>query len=260
MRSSISHTALQQEEDLPNFFDLASQKSLIEKEPWDVLIVLDACRWDAYNYIFETDASPVCNPGVGSTPNWVDSIWTQNKEQWRDVTYISGNIQTDLVGDEHHKDSLRLRECVKKYVPAHEEYDNEVSVVLPETMRDHAVEEEPPMVVHFLQPHTPFIGNFTLKVHNREKYDILPSRKEVEPQTAVQRLIDAGLVDRSVVQTAYLSNLQRVRRSVESIVQMYSNYNVVVTADHGEAFGPDHWDHGGNTNQNRVVPWDARNL
>lgn len=255
----ISHRELFGEDELPDFEEQVSQLRLIDSEPWDVLIVLDACRWDAYRHIYG-ETIPVTVPGNGSTPAWVDAVWTRDTDMWDDVTYISANPQVEGVGDYSYEDSLHITDCVGEYVPLHDDWHDYVKSVHPEQVTDDAIGRDPPLVLHLIQPHTPFIGSFSFSITAESKhYDVVPDAEECEPFSRPQRLVEKGLVDRSVLQTAYLSNLQLTHRYVRRLRKHFTNrgYNVVTTADHGEAFGPEHWDHGGESNQNRVVPWDA---
>lgn len=249
----ISHTVLEKERALPDYESLVPQERLIRQEPWDVLIVLDACRWDAYKHVYN-NCSCVCSVG-SSTLDWVEDVWAA--DDWSDVTYLSANPMTGHVGDRYREDSKHISECVGEYVEVYDEWDSQLGSLHPETLTDAALEYSPPMVVHYIQPHTPFIGDFSFSVSD-DGYDVLPDKRDGGPTTRVSRLVDEGLVDRSVVQTAYLSNLEETRADVQRLIRSFSPYDVVVTADHGEAFGPDRWDHGGNCNQGRVVPWDRK--
>jgi len=71
--------------------DLPDQTRLIHERPWDTLIILDACRFAAfearYEKYLEGDLTKVRSP-ASCTRDWLRRTWT---EEYPDITYISSN-------------------------------------------------------------------------------------------------------------------------------------------------------------------------
>ncbi|RLI83713.1 MAG: hypothetical protein DRP01_08865, partial [Archaeoglobales archaeon] len=65
------------------------QKWLIDKVEWDVLIVLDACRFDVFKRLYGNrfNVEPVISAGT-CTPEWFCRTWQGRR---KDTIYVSGN-------------------------------------------------------------------------------------------------------------------------------------------------------------------------
>lgn len=249
---------LKTDEELPDYDDLAAQEDLIEKEPWDVLICLDACRWDAYQRVYG-EASPVRTPSEHSTIGWMKDIWCNPEYDWSDVTYISANDMTAMVGEgrEHFTDVPNIEQSVDEYIGlSPDEWNVELRTVPPQAFLNNRDSIDPPTVLHFIQPHVPYTcGGFRFDIQS-DNYPLIQGTDEEGCFHRPSRLAREGYVDSGIIEVSYISNLEATVRAVEQIA---NRYDTVITSDHGEAFGPDVWDHGGPyTNRNRVVPWDAR--
>jgi len=73
--------------------DIEDQTSLIRRGDWGVLVILDACRYDAYLMSRERphwgSLRPVYSP-ASITPHWLVRTWMDG--EWGDTIYISANI------------------------------------------------------------------------------------------------------------------------------------------------------------------------
>ena len=128
----------------------------VMNEDWDNLIVLDACRADAFERVADIDSFDQYNPVVSLGSH--SSEWTRRNfagEQFGDTVYVSANPHTSRdAGDSFHK-------IIEMW---NQDFDDDAGTVLPEAMVDAAIEmnKEHPhkrLIVHFMQPHGPFIGS-----------------------------------------------------------------------------------------------------
>lgn len=74
---------------------MENQKDLIEKRDWDVLIILDACRYDYFEEIYkdylEGELKKARSP-ASATIAWLKEIFSE--ESYNDTIYISANPLT----------------------------------------------------------------------------------------------------------------------------------------------------------------------
>jgi hypothetical protein len=173
-------------------------------EDWDTLIVLDACRADAFRQVADTDRFDSVERRVSLGSH--SSEWTRRNfagETFGDTVYVSANPHTSLeAGDAFHR-IVELWET---------DFDEAAGVVLPGAVRDAAIEayESSPdkrLIVHFMQPHGPFVGSDIGDDHT----------------------------DETEYWQAYRENLAYVLPPVHEIIDAVPG-KTVVTADHGQAY------------------------
>ncbi len=194
-------------------------------EDWDTLIILDACRYDLFEArstlpgTLETRISRGSGPAEFLRGNVAD-------RDLRDTVYVTANPQLYRYRDEFE---ARFHDVI--HVWMEEGWDEEYGTVLPETTTRYAVEaaERYPdkrLVVHYLQPHYPFIGAETT-------FDKGHIEAPDEGDVFWLRLTSGELaVPAEVVWDAYAKNLDLVLPYVESLLEAFEG-RTVVTADHG---------------------------
>lgn len=181
---------------------------------WDNLLVLDACRFDKFEELnsMEGELSKVRSQAT-STPQWLKRNFTG---YYDDVVFVAGNpYVSELSGKGfdaeehfHHVD----------HVWDHG-WDEEKGTVTPEMVNERVrvMKERFPekrLIVHYLQPHEPFIGEPSLESGSNWNERI---EKWKSPE----------------LEEAYESNLELVLEQVEELVPELEG-KTVVTADHGE--------------------------
>lgn len=132
-----------------------------------------------------------------------------------------------------------------------EAFDEKFQVTLPAGLVDIADRQEPPVLVHLMQPHTPFIGEVVLAAsHTVQEIDLHPGKSRV------YGFVGQDLVDVRLVRLAYWMNFIEALRAVDTFLSNHQNMDVVLTADHGEVINQNHVGHGGKDDpQNQIVPW-----
>lgn len=127
----------------------------VMEEDWNNLIVLDACRADAFRRVADMEQFDEYRDVVSLGSH--SSEWTRRNfggQEFGDTVYVSANPHTSRdAGDSFHT-------IVEMW---DHDFDEEVGTVPPQAMVDAALEaiEEFPdkrLIVHFMQPHGPFIG------------------------------------------------------------------------------------------------------
>lgn len=249
------------DDDYPHDYEsVPSLIELLQTIDWDTLLVFDACRWDAFETVCG-ESDPVRAPGF-HTSYWVETVIGNDEMDWRDVAYISGNPFTTVSQNVDHV-STRVVEEVAEYVEAFENdtiWDANIGTADPDELTRLAENFTERRVVHYMQPHTPFIGSAVLSMQTGFDEFVINPFEDHEKGSELQYLAKNGHISPELYRTAYLENLARVWEASEPLRE--SSDRVVITADHGEMLGPDTFSHGGPySNQTRVVPfyttWDV---
>lgn len=203
----------------------------VVSEDWDYLIILDACRYDSFKEVNWLEGDLEKKKSKGSTS--VEFLNRNFTDYYYNTVYVSANpfvsphpssahFQREPFNSEDHFP------YVNQVFMNDEHLIEENGVVMPEGVTEEAlktVNEYPDsrMIVHYMQPHGPFIG----------EHSIL-DEKGLET-TGYNEMRDAGLSWRQIKQV-YNANLRRALESVEELIESLDG-KVVITADHGEMLG-----------------------
>lgn len=200
-------------------------------EDWDNLIILDACRYDLFDEVNHIGGqlSAVISGG-SSTSGFLQHNF--GGEVYDDSVYVTANPQVT-----RHKIGRRFVHCTRLW---EEFWDDELRTVLPDAVTDNAitVNEMYPhkrMIIHYIQPHYPFIGDIGQEVeHGEVTGDGVITRERKFPSAWEQ--LRRGSVTRQWVQEAYKENLEIVLPQVERLINLLDGKSVI-TSDHGNSFG-----------------------
>jgi hypothetical protein len=257
---------------------------------WDYLIVLDAARYDVFEEIYDEyldgELTKVRSPG-SATPEWAARTFTGD----HDLTYLSANPFINSLGIPLNELKWGASSGYEWTATEHidtivdlwqEEWDDDLGAVTPQAVTAAArrtIEDgyDGRLVVHYLQPHAPFIQEGTGRKMKRIKagFDDVPAagnapeespeslggrlRRWIEPKLGdselAQRLgmlveLDAGSATdiltggiEDTLRGYYEDNLRLALAETADLVADLDG-EVVVTADHGEAFGESGvWEH-----------------
>jgi hypothetical protein len=208
-------------------------------EDWDNLIVLDACRADLFQDTVDMsmfdDYETVKSAGSNTT-DWSFRNFTGG--EFGDTVYVSGSPNTPkLAGDAFH----HLEEAWE------DAFDEDHHAIMPEPIADLAretIEEYPDkrLIVHFLQPHVPFIPTPELNYYDHyypptsDKNRHSDEYNEIEKPHHAFDALAMELVSKEEVWDGYRRNLEYVMDVVRELVNDLPN-KTVVTSDHGNMFG-----------------------
>jgi hypothetical protein len=211
-------------------------------QDWDNLLILDAARLDMLSSVSPLSPMPVVSKGSES---WEFMSKNFVGRMLHDTVYISANPHTYWLENDVFHDV---------YNPLSTHWDGDTGTVHPEDMvsiAGKAQKEHPEkrLIVHFMQPHFPFLGEsgeeLDLRMTQREGWFTPPDGEEkrrgpsgtnpwydaiVMNNTSPQRIIEA-----------YKENHEIAWAATDKLLDELSGLSVV-TADHanliGERLGP----------------------
>lgn len=199
---------------------------------WDILIVLDACRYD----LFAEFAPKHKVSKYFTNTSSIRSVASTTK-QWLPRTL--DNAPQDIVQSTHYISSTSYLERAVDKPDLHDinhvwkyAIDPETGMTKPEAVTDAAIDAvrnstADRFVVHYLQPHAPFL-------HCPGKYDSL-NNGSGNTQNVWDGLRE-GRYDKDEVWQDYGKNLHRGLDEVETIVRDCQG-DIIITSDHGNAMG-----------------------
>lgn len=198
----------------------------IFERDWDVLVILDACRVDALREVQDEydflEAIQTLTSRGSSSYSWLERNFSPEFSAELDRTaYVSGNPFTDDFLDE---DSIGHLESLNDVA-----YDTELATVPARPITDRAISvmrESTPdrLIVHYMQPHFPSVPDPVTLC-------------EKDHHTIAIDCHRAGCVSTERVWDAYIENLRYVLDETEVLLSSIDADRVVISADHGEAFG-----------------------
>lgn len=196
----------------------------IWEDDWDICLVLDACRWDLVPEVDRDYLTDDWKYAVGSSSGeWIPKTFDNRDNS--DVAYVTANPYSENLLDE--QDFFLLDE-VWKYGFDEENRTIPANVVTDQAIR--AWNQEPGnLVVHYMQPHHPFVP--------KPMDEGLPRRDfKNQPWDNVWHKLRKGEVNRDEVWDGYVANLDYVLDHVETLLENTSG-EVLITADHGNLLG-----------------------
>jgi hypothetical protein len=225
---------------------------------WDLLVILDTCRVDAlrevadeYSFIKQVDS--IRSVG-GASGEWMARTFDeQHSEEIQNTAYLTANPHTAGILDsrnherdpERHLNFRTLRHYptvdisdigYSEYLFKYEKWGEEgplghkKGMTPPRYVTERAISVGREMnfdrvILHYFQPHSPWVSNALeeereLAEHEDDWWNYLTETN-----------------DHDSVWNAYLDDLRYVLDDVKILLENFEADNVVLTADHGEAFG-----------------------
>jgi hypothetical protein len=213
-------------------FDQLRDSTNIFDEDWDNIIILDACRSDLLmeysDNLPDNDFATVWSGGSSSKEFLQYNIGDRSLD---DVVYVTANPFV-LEFDDNIYETYHAWDT---------HWSDEQKTVLPGDLQEVALEAaaefpDKRIVIHFMQPHYPFIGDFGRSSipHHRSFTGNGIRTESDEPD--IWDLLKTNQVDESSVWKAYSENLELTLPFCEELVDRLEG-KTVLTADHGNAFG-----------------------
>ena len=211
-----------------------NQHQRLKEIDFDVLIILDACRWDVLNDVTEWPFGKARSP-ASQTAQWLQVA--EKTGIFEDTHIVSGQGQ-------YERRSLGEASLDKIW---EDEWNSRHQIVLPTPVLERAEERlyagDTPTAVHIVPPHAPYIAKVgdewlltepSVNIWKRP-FGGDPEGKFLAPQVAMAR----GYVDIPRARQGYRASVKSTWEVVEEYVGRWVNsgHRVVVTADHGEALG-----------------------
>lgn len=197
---------------------------------WDNLIILDACRYDTFKELASDLPGELTK--VKSRASATNQFLRANfsgKELY-DTAYVTANPQLYRIENGIYDVEPIDVSFYKQIDVWQNQWHDEHRTVMPAVVTDAALEaiEKYPnkrFVIHYMQPHAPYIGKTGIKELPTEYLDFWRSFKNGE--------FDVSL---DTAKQAYRENLDLVLPHVSDLLSKFDG-RTVVTADHGELLG-----------------------
>lgn len=211
-----------------------------------LLIVLDACRYDAFLDVFSDDfvgdIEPVAS-AARDTFEYLQVVWPDTYQ----VPYVSAavpvnneQIDFDETGVHHLYNGYQPPDHLHRIDPVWEAaWDRSIGACPPEPVLAQSLQyrDADSLVVHYQQPHTPYIGAERELGHANT--DAANPGQVAPVDKPIWDRVKRGDISDERLSELYWSNLERVRpavlRTIDELLDEFKT--VVVTADHGEALG-----------------------
>lgn len=235
------------------------QGELLARLPWNVLVILDACRAD---YFCELAPGAEVVGSLGSIMwAWISRFADLVTLIGGPVLYVTANPVVNREMRRHAGAPICLLSVWSDRWGRHGPLN--LPTVHPKDVVAAVCEyvdrygQPARMVVHFVQPHVPFIGRRSIPYSGWGKGLNDALSREVTKLPHVKAALAEGLVTIAQVRTCYRDNLELVMEYRNELANSLRGL-VVTTADHGELLGE--WGLYGHTEgpaypELRNVPW-----
>lgn len=184
---------------------------------WDVLVVLDACRYDL---LAAADLDGRLRQRRSRGSHTVEWLWGNFVDRrLHDTVYVTANVQPHV-----YRQGLELHHVEHAWVEGFDEDRGTVPAAATTDAALAAAERFPKkrLVVHYLQPHYPFVEGPTFEHGTMAFWDAVAAG-EIEASAADLRAWQAATLEQA---------LPAVRRLLDGVAG-----RAVVTSDHGTALG-----------------------
>jgi hypothetical protein len=183
----------------------------------------------------------------GSSLEWVRHTFTDKYQtDMKETVYVTANPNSSHLDPD---DFLRLEEVWR------DGWSPEFKTILPETVTDRAIRlhrnlDPKRMIIHYMQPHTPFVPYPEVDASS-----VGPGKKGDYGKHIT------GLstkYSRDELWQFHVDNLRFVLNSLDVLLSNIDGHRTVISADHGQALGENgEWGHsyGSRVDSVRKVPW-----
>jgi len=235
---------------------------------WDLLVLLDGCRVDSLRS-FEDDPErsfvedvDTLRSVASTSREWLPKTFSPDRRgEVERTAYVTANPYTEEILSSGSKnrspfnpanwESLNLDDFLLVDEVWRDGWDEELGTVPPRVVTDRAItaaREHGPdrLIVHYMQPHQPFVGERAC------------SNDQAWIEESCWGALRRGDATVEEVREAYRENLAIVLDDVALLLENVDASKVVISADHGNAFGE--WGVYGHPNgflhpSVKTVPW-----
>ncbi|WP_459885729.1 hypothetical protein [Halostagnicola bangensis] len=221
----------------------------VMSEDWDNLIILDACRYDAFKDRNTVDGDLQRRVSRGSSSlEFIEGNFTGRT--LHDTVYVTANTYYTAAGDD----------TFHSVITCFDHWDEDLQTVPPSGVVEEskqAFDRNPNkrLIMHFMQPHAPYIGSTGQELRDKIERDVdvrgmtiergmddwdEPGDEPDDGSRAIQAIqapaMDGIDVTDEEVREAYDENLDVVLARLEELLSHLEG-KTVITADHGELIG-----------------------
>lgn len=210
---------------------------LDKRDQWDVLMILDACRYDTFEKVNHLPGrlSSIISPGAW-TFEWFRNTFDRDAS---DVVYISGNPHISRSNFRRQTMNVRLAHLEEVFLDG---WDKSLQTVPADAILERYFKLKDQFrgcrfILHFMQPHQPCIGKTRLAMQFQMTIDrAVEEDGEVVHNPLESDLVRKGVATQEQLVQAYEDNLRYVLETIEKSLPKIDG-KVTMTADHGEMLG-----------------------
>ena len=272
-------------------YHIEDKKIDILQEDWDILIVLDACRYDMFKEVYrdifdEGQLKKAISPATW-TIEWLNKVFREHYHD--DITYVSSNVFINSKTSISHKSkgetrSFNGKQHFHKIIDVWDwGWDKKSGTVHPKNVNKGFINSylrnpEKRFILHYTQPHQPFITVMKKekndipeqhKTNNRKFNFIISLIRKYLPEEVTWKIKKIlGLPPSDIeriyhkngwngIKNVYKNEIRLVLEHVKMLTDSISA-NFLITADHGERLGEHLFRdrHGGKRDKVVIeVPW-----
>lgn len=247
-------------------------RSVLEYD-WDNLILLDACRYDEFLRVAPFSAERVAHRVTLASRTAEFLARTFKNCQLHDTVYVTANPVV-LAFEYQNEDSPPTFHSIISLLDA---WEPEIQTIHPKTVTEVAIDAEKAfpnkkLIVHYLQPHAPFIGEKATELREQTGKTIGGLDPELEFADRDAKNINTlsyyeatkrEIISQEEIKIAYRQSLEIVLEHASNLLSELDG-KTAITADHGELlgeslfpFGQHHWEHPKDIRKSELckVPW-----
>ncbi len=207
------------------------RKVEIVDEDWNYLVILDACRFDYFNKVYDEynmigDLRKAISPAT-TTMEWLNKLWD---DKYNDITYLSSSpfvnsfIQTEDNFGYTYEGSKHFDRIIDLWEHA---WNKDLRTVEPKKVTEYALKEAKKnsnrLILHYMQPHGPYISD------KYKKYICKPNAKHTEKNT--NRDPDEGHnISRKLMKILYKKGMNFL--GIKNLWRIASILNIKVSPTH----------------------------
>ena len=222
----------------------------VMSQDWDYLIILDSCRYDAFAEVADLDGDlkRVISKGSHSI-EFCEKNFAGNR--YYDTVYVTANGYGAQLSQNVFHDLIFTDEsdAVSDVDVLHSSSEG----MAPSTVANAALDAcskypNKRMIIHFMQPHDPYLGPTAEDLRSRVADDGLTvvardpekiEKYDTNDSNVVSTLAGAAnddYISQQELEKVYYENLEIVLEHVSNLINEFVG-KIVVTADHGDLFG-----------------------
>ena len=257
----------------------------IKHDNWDVLVYLDACRYDIFKQVYKDIIGGNLDKAISPARHTLEYFEKMFPDIYEDIVYVSANALLNSkgivfgIGGNSYDASKHFHKVIDVWEVG---WDERIQTVHPKEVNKHAtvafcIYPKKKVILHYVQPHAPYIcyKGYGTKALIRKQYS--KSRllefimRHIKHETLWKIADRFGAlptdgvgylwkeVGRDGIIKGYTEDLKLVLRYVKQLMDKYPKKKFVITSDHGERLGEKgnygHHHTGGYDKEIIEVPW-----
>ena len=215
---------------------MRNRTNLIDRD-WDILIILDACRFDTFKKFNTMRGKLTSILSLGTdTKTWMERTF---KTEEHDIIYVSANPFITTRGMANNPNPPKCHEIIELWKT---HWHDELMTVIPSAVNNFirgrfSKLRNKRMIIHYMQPHHPFIASNFHWIHTLRQLRLREFEKDPDGNiTNVWDWVIAGKISPEEIKEAYEANVINVLSYVGELIKILKG-KIVISADHGNLLG-----------------------